>query len=79
MNKAAFGVIGLGTMGRNLALNIESRGVAVAVWNREQEWTDRFVGENAGKAFTGTASLEGLIEKVAHPRRILMMIPAGAP
>lgn len=79
MNKAAFGLIGLGTMGRNLALNIESRGVPVGVWNREQDWTDRFVGENAGKAFTGTASLEGLIETVAHPRRILMMIPAGAP
>ncbi len=79
MRQAAFGVIGLGTMGRNLALNIESRGVSVAVWNREQDWTDRFVGENAGKAFTGTGSLEALVAAVEHPRRILMMIPAGAP
>jgi len=33
MSGARFGVIGLGTMGRNLALNIESRGVPVAVWD----------------------------------------------
>ena len=50
MSKAAFGVIGLGTMGRNLALNIESRGVTVAVWNREQDWTEAFVAEHPGKA-----------------------------
>jgi 6-phosphogluconate dehydrogenase len=79
MSKAAFGVIGLGTMGRNLALNIESRGVSVAVWNRELDWTETFVRENADRAFTSTDSLEGLVEAVEHPRRILMMIPAGAP
>ena len=35
MTQAYAGMIGLGTMGRNLALNIESRGFSVAVWNRE--------------------------------------------
>ena len=80
MSKAAFGVIGLGTMGRNLALNIESRGVSVAVWNRELEWTEAFVRrERRARRFTGTASLEALVAAVEHPRRILMMIPAGAP
>ena len=79
MSKAAFGVIGLGTMGRNLALNIESRDVSVAVWNRELDWTDAFVRENPGKRFTATQSLEALVDAVEHPRRILMMIPAGAP
>ena len=79
MSNAEFAVIGLGTMGRNLALNIESRGVPVAVWNRERDWTETFIRENAGKAFTGAESLEALIAGVEHPRRILMMIPAGAP
>ena len=79
MSKAAFGVIGLGTMGRNLALNIESRGISVAVWNRETDWTDTFVGEQAGRAFTGASSLEALVGAIEAPRRILMMIPAGAP
>jgi 6-phosphogluconate dehydrogenase len=79
MSRADFGVIGLGTMGRNLALNIESRGVTVAVWNREADWTESFIRDHAGKGFTGTTSLEALIAAVEHPRRILMMIPAGAP
>jgi 6-phosphogluconate dehydrogenase len=79
MTSANFGVVGLGTMGRNLALNIESRGFAVAVWNREQDWTDTFVAEQTGHAFLGTASLEQFVAAIGRPRRILMMIPAGAP
>ena len=79
MSRAAFGVIGLGTMGRNLALNIESRGVPVAVWNREQEWTADFLREHAGHRFTGTTTPEELVAAIARPRRILMMIPAGTP
>ena len=79
MKKSAFGVIGLGTMGRNLALNVESRGVTVAVWNRETDWTESFIAEHAGLGFTGTASLEEFVERLEHPRRMLMMIPAGAP
>jgi 6-phosphogluconate dehydrogenase len=79
MSSAAFGVIGLGTMGRNLALNIESRGVPVAVWNLETEWVDAFLRENPGRQFIGTTTFEALVAAIARPRRILMMIPAGAP
>jgi 6-phosphogluconate dehydrogenase len=79
MTKADFGVIGLGTMGRNLALNVESRGFSVAVWNREHDRTDAFVAEQPGHAFTGTASLQELADALRRPRRILMMIPAGKP
>ena len=76
---ATFGIVGLGTMGRNLALNVESRGYRVAVWNREQDWTDAFAREHARQAFVPTASLEALVAAIARPRRILMMIPAGKP
>jgi 6-phosphogluconate dehydrogenase len=79
MSTANFGIVGLGTMGRNLALNIESRGFRVAVWNREQEWTDEFVAAQRGRQFVGTSSLEQLVASLARPRRILMMIPAGKP
>ena len=79
MTLAAFGVVGLGTMGRNLALNVESRRFSVAVWNREQDWTDRFVADHANRKFTGTASLEQFVATLNRPRRILMMIPAGKP
>jgi len=42
-----FGIIGLGTMGRNLALNIEEHGFPVAVWNLEADWTDAFLRDHA--------------------------------
>ena len=79
MTAARFGVIGLGTMGRNLALNIESRGVPVAVWNLEPEWVDDFLRDHAGQAFVGTKTFESLAAALERPRRILMMIPAGKP
>jgi 6-phosphogluconate dehydrogenase len=79
MSSARIGVVGLGTMGRNLALNIESRGFRVAVWNREADWTTAFVQEHAGLQFTGTSDLVEFARALERPRRILMMIPAGKP
>ncbi|HEV7574245.1 MAG TPA: NADP-dependent phosphogluconate dehydrogenase [Thermoanaerobaculia bacterium] len=79
MTQAQFGMIGLAVMGANLALNIEEHGFSVAVWNREPEATDKFIAKNAGKKFTATKSLEELVQAVERPRRIMMMIMAGAP
>jgi 6-phosphogluconate dehydrogenase len=79
MSGADFGIIGLGTMGRNLAQNVESRGFQVAVWNREIDWTSAFTAEHAGGRFVGAETLETFVAALAKPRRILMMIPAGAP
>jgi len=76
---AQFGMIGLGVMGQNLALNIEEHGTSVAVWNLESEWTDRFLAENSGKKFVATKSLAELVAGVERPRRIMMMIKAGKP
>src|ERR1041384_915507 len=77
--QAQFGMIGLAVMGRNLALNIEEHGFPVAVWNLETEWIDSFVSENPAKQFIGTNSLEQLVRHLERPRRIMMMIKAGAP
>ncbi|HET9481488.1 MAG TPA: NAD(P)-binding domain-containing protein, partial [Candidatus Polarisedimenticolia bacterium] len=74
-----FGIVGLGTMGRNLALNIESRGFPVAVWNRESEWIDEFVRAHPDGRFRGAATIPELVGALERPRRIMMMIPAGAP
>jgi 6-phosphogluconate dehydrogenase len=74
-----FGVIGLGTMGRNLALNIEEHGFPVVVWNLETEWTDAFIREHPKARFTGTRTLEEFVAALERPRRMVMMIPAGAP
>src|SRR5437660_1390942 len=79
MTQAQFGVIGLAVMGENLALNIEEHGFPVAVWNREGTVTDKFIAKHAGKKFTGTKSLEELVQAIERPRRIMMMIKAGTP
>jgi 6-phosphogluconate dehydrogenase len=79
MSGSTFGVVGLGTMGRNLALNIEEHGFPVAVWNLETDWTDAFLREHPKGRFTGATTLEALVSGLERPRRIMMMIPAGAP
>ena len=79
MTQAQFGVIGLAVMGENLALNIEEHGFSVAVWNRETTVIDAFIAKHAGKKFTGTKTLEELVQAIERPRRIMMMIKAGAP
>src|SRR3954464_9843336 len=77
--QAQFGMIGLGVMGRNLALNVEEHGFPVAVWNLETDWVDSFINENPAKQFIGTKTLEDFIAALERPRRIMMMIKAGAP
>jgi 6-phosphogluconate dehydrogenase len=79
MSKAQFGMIGLAVMGSNLALNVEEHGFPVAVWNREPRTVDDFTNANSGKQFTGTKSLEEFCAALERPRRIMMLIKAGAP
>ena len=79
MSGSNFGIVGLGTMGRNLALNIESRGYGVAVWNLETEWIGDFIGKHPGANFAGTPTFEEFTSALSRPRRIMMMIPAGKP
>jgi 6-phosphogluconate dehydrogenase len=76
---AQFGVIGLGVMGQNLALNIEDHGQSVAVWNLEPEWVQRFVAANQGKQIIGNTDLAQFVRSLERPRRMLMMIKAGDP
>ena len=74
-----FGMIGLGTMGRNLALNIEEHGFPTVVWNLETEWTDAFLRDHPAAKFTGARTLEAFVAALDRPRRLMMMVPAGAP
>ena len=78
-DRAAFGLIGLGTMGSNLALNFEDHGIPVAFWNREPERTRAFADTHRDREFIATSTFEELVRALDRPRRILMMIPAGAP
>jgi 6-phosphogluconate dehydrogenase len=74
-----FGIIGLGTMGRNLALNIEEHGFPTVVWNLETDWTEAFIREHAAAKFTGARTLEEFVAALDRPRRFMMMVPAGKP
>ncbi len=74
---AQFGVIGLGVMGQNLALNIRDHGYSVAVWNREPDAMSKFVSAN--KDLIGSKELQDFTQSLAKPRRILLMIKAGDP
>ncbi len=80
MKKANIGLIGLAVMGENLVLNMESKGYTVAVFNRTTQVVTNFVeGRGKGKNIIGTYSLEELVANVEKPRKIMMMIKAGAP
>jgi 6-phosphogluconate dehydrogenase len=75
---AQFGVVGLATMGRNLALNMIDNGLNVAGWNLEPELTESAVAESGGELW-GTGSLGELVSALERPRKILVMIAAGRP
>ncbi len=73
-----FGLIGLAVMGENLALNVESRGYKVAVYNRTTEKVDDLIaGRAAGKNFVGTHSIEEFVKAVKRPRKLMMLVKAG--
>ncbi|HEY9663407.1 MAG TPA: NADP-dependent phosphogluconate dehydrogenase, partial [Allocoleopsis sp.] len=76
----SFGLIGLAVMGENLALNVERNGFPIAVYNRTGSVTDKFMAERAqGKNVKPTYSLEEFVQSLERPRRILIMVKAGAP
>ncbi|WP_127493529.1 NADP-dependent phosphogluconate dehydrogenase [Paenibacillus glycanilyticus] len=78
MAKQQIGVIGLAVMGKNLALNIESRGFTVSVYNRSREKTDELIKESAGKNLVPAYTVEEFVQSLESPRKILIMVQAGA-
>ncbi len=72
------GLIGLAVMGENLALNMESRGFSVCVYNRTPQRVAQFMqGRAAGKRFVGATSLQQMVDALATPRRIILLVKAG--
>lgn len=73
-----FGVIGLAVMGKNLALNVESRGYSLSVFNRTYQKTEEFLNNEAkGKNFVGAETIEEFVESLEKPRKIMLMVKAG--
>src|SRR5215472_14546887 len=79
-NQCDIGLIGLGVMGENLVLNMESKGFSVAVFNRTTEVTEKFAaGRAEGKNIQPTRTMEEFVAALKKPRIAMMMVKAGAP
>jgi 6-phosphogluconate dehydrogenase len=74
------GLIGIGVMGENLVLNMESKGFCVSVFDISKEKVEKFViGRGKGKNIQGCYSIQELIGSLELPRKIMLMVPAGKP
>lgn len=79
MEKAQIGVIGMAVMGKNLALNIESKGYKVAVYDWDSTYTKKVMADHSDKNFIPNYEMGKFVESIEKPRKILMMVKAGAP
>ncbi len=77
-NLADVGVIGMAVMGSNLARNIASKGYATAIYNRSFERTHEVTTQHPEANFVTAESLEDFVASLARPRRIILMVQAGA-
>ena len=79
MTKQQIGVVGMAVMEKNLALNIESRGYSVSLYNRTASKTDAVIEEHPDKKLVPTYDVEEFVNSLETPRRILLMVQAGEP
>ncbi|HSL19306.1 MAG TPA: decarboxylating NADP(+)-dependent phosphogluconate dehydrogenase [Methylomirabilota bacterium] len=80
MTQADIGLIGLAVMGQNLVLNMNDHGFKVAVFNRTTSVVDEFMAGTAkDTGIIGVHSLEELVDSLATPRRVMLLVKAGKP
>ncbi|ALA50885.1 NADP-dependent phosphogluconate dehydrogenase [Shouchella clausii] len=77
MAKQNIGVVGVGVMGRSLALNLESKGFSVSLYDVSEERINEILDHNKGKRLVGTFSLEEFVHSLEKPRKIMLMVQAG--
>lgn len=81
--KSEFGIIGMGVMGQNLAINMANNNVKLSVYNRhvagkEEDIAKNFVGKEPSLKIQGFDNLAEFVNSIAPPRNILLMVQAGA-
>ncbi len=79
MEKSQIGLIGLSTMGANLARNIADKKIPIIVFNRTYEKTGKFIMEFGNKYLSGEKNIKNFIRKIAKPRKIIILVQAGDP
>ena len=78
-SKSDIGLVGLAVMGENLILNMESKGFTVTAYNRSYSKVEKFIeGRAAGKNIRGANSIQSLVESLETPRKVMLMVKAGA-
>jgi len=76
--KSQIGLIGIGVMGENLVLNMEDKGFSISVFDISKEKIEKFInGRAKGKHIHGCHDVQELVDSLALPRKIMIMIPAG--
>ena len=75
--KLHFGMIGLGTMGRNLLLNLADHGYSVAGYDKNPEQVQRLEKEKANDQVHGFTTLDAFLDALQSPRVVMMLVPAG--
>ncbi|WP_286229531.1 NADP-dependent phosphogluconate dehydrogenase [Neobacillus mesonae] len=77
MSKQQIGVVGVGVMGKSLALNFESKGFSVSIYDLSEERINEILMQHKGKNIVGTTKVEEFIQSLERPRKILLMVNAG--
>lgn len=77
MSKQQIGVVGVGVMGKSIALNFESKGYSVAIYDISEERVNEIVEEHSDKNLTGSSKVTEFIDSLESPRKILLMVNAG--
>ena len=70
-------IVGLGVMGRNLALNLLDQGLQVAGWDADEAWADSNASLSANANFRYASHIKGLVQGLKSPRKVLLLVPAG--
>ncbi len=73
------GLIGIGVMGSNIALNFSDKNIPVHIFNRSEEKINSLIGRDSSGNITGSTDIKKFINNLPKPRKILMLIPSGKP
>ena len=73
------GLIGIGVMGSNIALNFSDNNILVHVFNRSEDKINLLIDKDSKGNITGTTDIQNFVNNLPKPRKILMLIPSGKP
>ena len=71
------GIVGIGVMGSNIALNFSDNDINVSVYNKSQNKINQLISEDSSKNIYGFTDLEEFVKSIPKPRKILMLVPSG--